>query len=212
MRKGKHVSPNETIQDLIDQGEIVGPLMHSDANAQVIAKGDVINTDVAALAAKKLIVENLEIALLEARVVEETAKATFILSYNAGVDKANEIYPHNEAKLTGLGIVLTEENHKRPVPGKVDGCSVVQGDHTGQGLMHMHKESHSDSYQVMETQSADITNEAVYYPANPTSFNNSRGGVVYPKNKDIKTTYRIFGRNTTGDGVWSDPFGGFPFH
>ena len=211
-KKGKHMTPNQPLQQKIDKGTYTGAKMQLDPSAPVVAKGLIIANDALAAKAKKKVVDDLEMALIPARVESDEAEALLVLDFNLGVDKVNEIYPHNEAKITGMGIDLTEENHKRPLPGKIMGGSVVQSDHSGKGNMHCHSEKEADTYVPMETQSTDILNEAVYYPANPTSFSNSKCGEVIPKDKDVKTTWRIFGRNTTGDGPWSDPFGGFPIH
>ncbi len=211
-KKGKHFSPNVPLQEIIDKGAKMGPLLFAETEAEVKAKGLIINNNTADAKLKQKAVSDLETELDSARIDCATSEATLLVNINLGVDKVNEKFPHDEVKIVALGIDLTEEGHKRPLAEKIFGCSVVQSGHSGKGNMHCHCDKNTDSYMIMETQSTDILNEAVYYPGNPTSFNNSRGGEVIPKDVNKITTFRIFGRNTSGDGIWSDPFGGFPIH
>ena len=124
--------------------------------------------------------------------------------------KANEKYPNNEAKLSGLGCTLSKEKQALPIPGKVMNGSAVQSEHSGKANMHWKSEPNAKIYFVMETTSTDIMNESKYYPANPTSFDNSKGGEVTPKTLGVPVWWRVYAHNASGDGVWSDPFGGLP--
>jgi hypothetical protein len=62
----------------------------------------------------------------------------------------------------------------------------------------------------METTDADnLMNPASYYPGNPQTFLNGKGGEVTPKSPDKVTWWRVYAENAAGKGQWSDPFGGF---
>jgi hypothetical protein len=210
--KANHIPPTVNVGVAIAKGIAAGAAFQLDVNTEVIAKGVIITSKAGALKSANDLVNSLTEQLGTAHLAQNNRKKEFVLGFNLGTDKANEIYPHSDEDLSRLKMFLSKAGTTRPVPGKITGGSLVQSEHSGMGYVHFNYEANTDEYILMETQSTDITNEEVYYPANPIFFSDSRGGEVTPKTKGVNTTYRIFGRNTTGDGFWSDPFGGFPIH
>ncbi len=101
---------------------------------------------------------------------------------------------------------------KVPKPKKITGCKMIQSEHSGKGKVSFKKAKYIKNYMLMETTAADTKDEKNYYPANPISFDNSKGGLVTPKQKGIITWWRVYGHNASGDGIWSEPFGGFPIY
>jgi hypothetical protein len=149
---------------------------------------------------------------LATAVIEQTdAEDALVNSYNSGVDKANEVYPHNEDKLTGLGLTLSKDGTPVATPSIVVGCSAVQSEHSGKANMHWHSLKGVRTFMVMETttETSNLMDETKYYPANPASFLTSKGGEVTPKDLTKITWWRVYGVNASGNGVWSAPFGGF---
>jgi len=210
--KANHVSNNINVDVAIAKGNSAGAAFEADANAQIISKGTTMVSKAGALKSANDLVISLTEELGTAHIARKNRKKEFVEVFNLGADKANEIYPHSDEDLSRLKMYLSKPGTTRPVPGKITGGSLVQSEHSGMGYIHFNYEANTDEYILMETQSTDIMNEEVYYPGNPIFFSDSKGGEVTPKTKGVDTTYRIFGRNTTGDGFWSDPFGGFPIH
>jgi hypothetical protein len=89
---------------------------------------------------------------------------------------------------------------------------MVQSGHSGKGNFHCNKLANAKDFRLMETTDPATLDETKYYAANPVSFDNSRGGEVTPKTVGVITWWRFYGHNAAGDGIWSDPFGGFPIH
>jgi hypothetical protein len=213
MRKGNHITRELTLQEIIDKGDSAQKAFQLDTDLEIIAKGALTDTAKLAAMAKKAIVDGLNESLRTAIIEQTDAEDDLIKVYNLGVDKANEVYPNNVTALSRLTVPLSKEATDVPLPEKIKGCSIVQGTHTGKGKMKFKSTAHVNSYMVMETQDpSNLLDEAKYYPANPVSFDNSRGGEVSPKDPTIPSWYRVYGKNATGNGEWSDPFGGFTFH
>lgn len=98
-------------------------------------------------------------------------------------------------------------------PPKAEGGSIVQSDSiAGKGLMHYKSCKTASFYKIWESQNADPSIIADFYRAAPDTFPNSHGGLVTPAVYGKNLWYRIQGCNAHGDGILSDPFGGFPFH
>lgn len=212
-QNANHTSKVSTVQENIDKLENAQVAFQLDLNPLIIAKGADMEGKKIILSGKNSIVQNFEFQLKEAIVARDLAEGNGILSYNLGVDKANEVYPHDTVKLLGLKLILSKISEKALLPEKITGCSVVQGSHTGKGNMHFKHAADVKSYMIMETQDgANLLDESKYYPSNPVSFDNSRGGEVSPKDPTKPTWFRIYGKNATGSGEWSAPFGGFAFH
>ena len=211
-KKAIHISANETLSDTIDKGQKAGEKFQADGNADIQAKGADIASATAVSVKSKKNVEDLTTQLAAAVIKQESDKTGVVNTYNLGVDKANEVYPHNDAVLVGLSLTLSKDHKDLPVCDQPVGCSAVQSEHSGKANMHWHSLKNAKSYMVMETTSADTMDEKNYYPANPVSFDNSKGGEVVPKQLGVITWWRIYGHNAAGDGVWSAPFGGFPVH
>jgi len=212
-QKAIHIDKSSTLPQIIEKSGLVEVACQADTNVDIIAKGVDIEGKMVIAVGKKSIVDNMVLALKEATSAQGIAEDNLISSFNLGVDKANEVYPNDIVKLQNLKLDLSKIAEKVPLPLKITGCSVVQGSHTGKGNMHFKHGVHINSYMVMETQDgANLLDESKYYPGNPVSFDNSRGGEVSPKDPTKPSWFRVYGKNATGGGEWSDPFGGFPFH
>ena len=210
--KAVHIDNHFPLSEVIKTGNNSAGKFQADGNADIQAKGaDMLaKANEAQKAADK--VTGLQTDLATAVINQTDRETDLISSFNSGVDKANEIYPHDDAVLKGLGLTLSKDHKDLPVCDQPVGCSVVQSEHSGKANTHWHSLKNAKSYMVMETTSADTMDEKNYYPANPVSFDNSKGGEVVPKQLGVITWWRIYGHNAAGDGVWSAPFGGFPVH
>ena len=208
--KAIHINSREPLADIITKSLEVGGKFHSDGNPEIIAKGDIILTSAGDANIKKQTVADLTTQLAAAVLTQNEAEATLVTDYNLGVDKANEVYPNNEIKLTALALVLSGGNAGLPTPTIVEGCSAVKSVHSGFAGMHWHTQAGVRSFLVMETTDlTDLMDETTYYPANPVMFLTSKGGEVKPKDGIKITWWRVYGENAAGEGVWSAPFGGF---
>ena len=209
-KKAVHINTSTAFADIVSEALTMGTNFSADSDTDIAAKGATIIGKRTAAVNADVMVTNLTTQLATAVIAKSDAEASLIEAINSGVDKANEKYPNNEAKLSGLGCTLSKEKQALPIPGKVMNGSAVQSEHSGKANMHWKSEPNAKIYFVMETTSTDIMNESKYYPANPTSFDNSKGGEVTPKTLGVPVWWRVYAHNASGDGVWSDPFGGRP--
>ena len=212
MEKANHLDSHLTIGEKITKGTSAGENFQMDGNIDIQAKGADIATATNVAQKATDFVTSLETQLAAAIIAKNTAETNLGTKYNSGVDKANEVYPGNVEKLKGLSLTMGVHKSDVPVCEKGTGGSVVQSGHSGKASFHCNPLKYAKDIRMMETQSTDTMNEANYYPANPTSFDNSKGGEITPKNTGIITWWRFYGHNASGDGIWSDPIGGFPIH
>jgi len=209
-KKANHINPNKSLADIIVESFTMGTNFSADSDTDIAAKGATILGKRTTAKNADDMVTNLTNQLATAVIAKSDAEAKLIEAINSGVDKANEKYPNNEVKLTGLGCTLSKDKQPLPIPGKVMNGSAVQSEHSGKANMHWKSEPNAKNYLIMETTSSETMNESKYYPANPTSFDNSKGGEVIPKTLGVPVWWRVYAHNASGDGVWSDPFGGLP--
>ena len=210
--KAIHIDSHFTLVEIIKKGNNAAGKFQDDVNLDIKAKGaDMqLKADVAQKATDA--VTGLKTDLAAAIVTQTDRETDLITSFNSGVDKANEVYPSNDEVLKSLGLTLSKDHKDVPICDMPASCSAVQSEHSGKVNMHWHSLANAKNFPVMETTSADTMDEKNYYPANPVSFDNSKGGEITPKQLGVITWWRIYGHNASGDGVWSAPFGGFPVH
>jgi len=209
-KKAIHIRINQPLADIITKSLEAGAKFHDDGNADIVIKGDITlaSADIAKI--KMKLVADLNTQLAAAVLDQNKAEVKLVEDFNLGVDKANEVYPNNEIKLTELALTLSGGHTDLPAPTIVDGCSAVKSVHSGFATMHWHRQEGVRSFLVMETTDlTDLMDESTYYPADPVMFLTSKAGEVKPKDSGKITWWRVYGENATGKGVWSAPFGGF---
>jgi hypothetical protein len=212
MEKAVHMDDHLTLGEKIDKGTLAGVKFQLDGNADIQSKGADIATATQEASDADAHVESLKSQLAAAEVIKSAKAATLDNVYNGGVDKANEVYPGKVDILKGLSLTMAKDHKARPLCEKGTGGSMVQSGHSGKGNFHCNKLANAKDFRLMETTDPATLDETKYYAANPVSFDNSRGGEVTPKTVGVITWWRFYGHNAAGDGIWSDPFGGFPIH
>ena len=204
------MNPNSTLQEKIDKAAVVGPAFFADADATIIADGTAIKNAKTAAETAKTETDAAYAIYANLVIVQGEKEADLVKVYNTGVDDANRIYPHNEAKLSGLGLTLSLLPGERPLPGVVIGASVVKSTFPDKGHIHCHSDKNVDYYKIIESVAVDPTDMTAYYPSNPQTMDTSQSDVS-PAKPASKTWFRLIPHNTTGDGPPSPPIGGFSY-
>ncbi len=210
-KKGVHMNSNAPFQEKVDKAAVVGPAFFADPDVSIKAHGTSIIAAKTAAANANTATDAAYSVYSNLVIVQNTKEDDLVKEYNLGVDDANKIYPHNEVKLTALGLSLSLLPGERPVPSGVTGASIVQSSFLGRGHLHCHHDKLTDYCKIIESISADPNDMSAYYPSNPQTMDASQCEVT-PKNPAAKTWFRLIPHNTAGDGPVSAPFGGFSFH
>jgi hypothetical protein len=169
----------------------------ADKVVQMRAVGKVMSVDIDQVNAHDLALSSTKAVKAEEKKGSEV--------YTTSTDLLEKKFPGDEIAWKKYSAKLTLSGSAAVLPDAVKGGSVAQSPFEGRGIMHFNHLKKVDFYKVMEStgDSADLT---TYYPANPSTFDSSAGGEVFPKVLGKPTFWIVIAHNHAGDGPPSAPF------
>lgn len=194
------------LADKMNDGKNIGKKMKANGNAEIIDRGTQLLNTSNALKAKLL-----ERNALQNKVKGLTNQLNKLENnwnddYKAAVNKAQEIYPNDAPVWKGYGFNLADtEPTERPVPPKVTGLTVTQGDEAGEGDLSWDPQPQKtiNGY-FIEVNPTDPIDPGAWVSARPRSVSASKVTVAGLKTGQ-KYWVRIIAHVTKGEGAPSDP-------
>ena len=194
-----------SVADKLIQIRAVGKVMAADADIDIAVQGKELLKEADTITDKVTDQVNAhELAISSTKAVKAEEK-TGSEVYSTSTDLLEKKFPNDEISWKKYSVQTTKSGTAAVLPDAVKGGSVVQSPFAGRGIMHFNHLKKVDFYKVMET-TGDPADLTTYYPANPSTFDSSAGGEVFPKVIGKPTFWIVIAHNHAGDGPPSAPF------
>jgi hypothetical protein len=194
-----------SVADKIKQIRAVGTVMAADADVDIVTQGKVLLKEADIITGKvtdQVNAHSLAVSTTKAVKAEEKTGGEV---YSTSTGLLETKFPNDETSWKKYSVDLTLPGSAAVLPDAVKGGSVVQSPFAGRGIMHFNHLKKVDFYKVMES-TGDPADLTTYYPANPSTFDSSAGGEVFPKVIGKPTFWIVIAHNHAGDGPPSAPF------
>lgn len=195
---------NLSVAEKIARMRAVGKPMSLDLDPEIQAQGLALLAEALTLEQDATKQDNAASAAVSATETVHAEEKTSADVYKTSVDLLEKKFPNNTAKWLLYSAQLSSAGTSAVLPGKVLSVSVVQDEFAGKGNMHFHHVKGAKIYFVYETQGNPL-DPTTYFPANPKSFDSSKGGQITPKTVGVPSNWIVVAHNGAGDGVPSAP-------
>jgi hypothetical protein len=194
-----------SIAEKIARMRAVGKPMSLDLDPDISAQGLLLLAAALTMEQDETKQQNAQAVATSATETVHADEKTSAGVYETSVELLEKKFPNNTAKWLLYSAILSSAGTKAGIPGQVKDVSVVQSEFDGHGNMHFHHVKGATIYFVYETQGNPL-DPTTYFPANPKSFNSSKGGQITPKTAGIPSNWIVVAHGNGGEGPPSAPY------